>query len=255
MSKISVIIPCYNEELWVEQAINLLLVCPTVDEVVAVNDGSKDKTGEILSKYSDKIRVISYKKNMGKGCAMAQGIREARGEIVVFMDAHHLNIKDCHISQLTMPLIKNQADAVLGTTISFSIDPFWRLTGFRAYRRDDLLPYLPELGKTRFGAEVYLNEVFKDKRRKVVKFKDLVHMIKQQIMSPSKMLNGYLIEAVEISQMLAKFNGLDPEKFKKILDPRKIKSVKTLKTVIKKIKNRELVALLKEYILSYLTVS
>lgn len=251
--KVSVIIPCYNEEMWVEQAVNLLLVCPSVNEIIAVNDGSKDKTAEILNRYANKIKVLSYKKNMGKGYAMAQGIRAATGEIVVFMDAHHLNIKETHIQALTLPLIKNQADVVLGTTISFSIDPFWRLTGFRAYRRSQLLPKLMELEKTRFGAEVYLNEVFKDNKRKVIKFKDIVHMIKQQIMTPSKMLNGYLIEAVEVSQTLAKLNGLDPEKFKKLLDPRKITTVKKLRMVIGKIKNRELVTILKKYILSYLT--
>ncbi len=255
MSKITVIIPCYNEEMWVGQAIRLLLFCPAVNEIIAVNDGSKDKTLEVLNKFSDKIKIISYKKNQGKGYAMAEGIKAAQGDIIVFMDAHHLNIKDGHIQAITLPLVKNRADAVLGTTISFSIDPFWRLTGFRAYRRQDLLPLLSELAKTRFGAEVYLNEVFKDKRRKVVKFKDLVHMIKQQIMAPSKMLNGYLIEALEVSQTLAKLNGLDPEKFTQIFDPRKIKSVKTLKAVIRKIKNRRLVFLLRKYILSYLTIS
>ena len=253
--KISVVIPCYNEELWVSQAVNLLLACQSVSQIICVNDGSKDKTEAVLASFGQKITLISYKKNRGKGYAMSQGIMAAKEKIVVFMDAHHLNVKESHLQALTAPLLKNY-DCVLGVTIiNILPDPFWRFTGFRAYRKADLLLYLQEMEKSRFGVETYLNDVFKDKKTKVIKFKDLIHLVKQQIMPPEKMLRGYLLEFREMAKTMAKTKGFDYEKVKDLLDPGKIKSVRSLKRRIAKINNKGLLGLIKKYILAYLTTS
>lgn len=220
LMKISVIICCYNEELWVGQAITLLLASPSVSQIICVNDGSKDKTEAVLKSFGKKITLISYKKNMGKGYAMSKGIEKATGDLLVFLDAHHLNIKENHITTIIKPLLSNQADCVLGTTvINLFPDPFWRFTGFRAYRRKDLLPYLEEMAKTRFGVETYLNEQFKPQRTKVIKYKDLIHLVKQQMMPPGKMLKGYLTEFQEMLTTMAKVKGISgKQKLKKLIE-------------------------------------
>lgn len=247
---ISVIIPCFNEEMWVASVISSLLLCPSILEIIAVNDGSTDKTGRILKIFAGKIKIISYKRNRGKGSALAEGVKKAKGEIVVFIDAHHLNVKDSHLKILTTPLIKNQADVVLGTTVTRIPDPFWRFTGFRAYRREELLPVLSQIKKTRYGVEAYLNEVFKKKRQKVIYPPGLVHLVKHQKM-PSQVLDSYLTEAIEITKTLAEIRGVNPKRIKKILDPKKIKSVKAFKKAIEEIKDKKVLALLKKYLLSY----
>jgi len=249
---ISLIVPCFNEEMWVASVISSLLPCPSVSEIIAVNDGSTDKTGRILKIFAGRIKIISYKKNHGKGYALAEGVKKAKGEIVVFIDAHHLNVKDSHLKILTAPLIKNQADVILGTTLTRMPDIFWRFTGFRAYRREDLLPVLPQIKKTRYGVEAYLNEVFKKKRQKVIYPPGLVHLVKHQKMPSPQVLDSYLTEAVEITKTLAEIKGIDPKRIKKILDPKKIKSVKALKKAIEEIKDKKVLNLLKKYLLSYL---
>lgn len=253
-TKISVVIPCYNEEMWIHQTVVLLLACKNVSEIIVVNDGSKDGTISCLQDLKHKIKIISYIKNKGKGYAIAMGIKKAGGGLVVFLDAHHLNINDRHIKEITDPILKGKADVVLGVAFSFSINPFEKYTGFRCYRRTDLIKHIENLEETRFGAEAYLNEMFKDKKTKIIKIKDLIHMVKQHMMGPSGVFSGYLKEGLEVTQTIAKLKGLDTKKLQELFDPKKIKSVKLLKAKLKKIKNRPIVSFIQKYILNYLAV-
>ena len=93
--KISIIVPCYNEEealpifykeiKKIEEKMNYLHF-----EYIFVNDGSKDKTLDILRKLSkkdDKVRYISFSRNFGKEAAMLAGLEYSSGDYVTIMDA------------------------------------------------------------------------------------------------------------------------------------------------------------------------
>lgn len=252
--KISAVVPCFNEETWVSTVITSLLASPSIFEIIAVDDGSTDKTLEILKTFRGKIKVISFNKNHGKGAALAAGIKKAKGEIVVFFDAHLKNLKDYHIKRLTSPLIEDNASAVLGNASPFipSFDPLWRFTGQRAYWKKSLVPYLPVMTKTKFGVEIYLNEIFKRRNVKVIKLKDLVHLAKPQKMPLSQVPRASLNQLVEMVQTLAKIKGIEPARIKEILNLRKIKSLRALKMAVEKLKNKEILKLVKDYLLSYL---
>ena len=92
--KISVVVPCYNEE----ESINLFYnemdrVAKSMDndfEFIFVNDGSKDNTHEILlqlSKTDNRVKYISFSRNFGKEAAIYAGFSYASGDYVVMMDA------------------------------------------------------------------------------------------------------------------------------------------------------------------------
>ncbi len=249
---VSAIVPCFNEAMWAAEGIKGLLACPLVNEVIAVNDGSTDRTLKVLNQFKNQIKIISYQKNRGKGYALTAGLKKAQGDIVVFMDAHHLNIQNSHIRILTEPLIKNQADVVLGTTEEPPPDICWRFTGFRAYRKKDLLPFLNKLEETRFGVEIHLNELFKGKRRKVVKPKGLVHLGKHQKMPLSQIPSASVNQLIEMAYALMQTKGMPPQKIKQALDPQKIKSLKSFQKAIEKIKDQDLFNYLKKYLLIYL---
>jgi glycosyltransferase involved in cell wall biosynthesis len=92
--RLSVVIPCYNEERIIgETAQRLLEVLPRhADrfEIVFANDGSTDKTGDCLQALRQThacIKVTGYASNRGAGYAMRQGFATARGELIVHMDA------------------------------------------------------------------------------------------------------------------------------------------------------------------------
>ncbi len=89
MIKISVIIPVYNMEQYMEQCIDSVLG-QTLEEIelICVNDGSTDSSLQILEKYkekSEKVRIISQE-NQGVGNARNNGIKNAKGKYIAFMD-------------------------------------------------------------------------------------------------------------------------------------------------------------------------
>ena len=93
--KISLIIPMYYEEEVVEQCYNRVkTVLDGLDnydyEIICINDGSKDKTLEILerlAKNDDKLKVISFSRNFGHQAAVTAGLRNVTGDAIFIIDA------------------------------------------------------------------------------------------------------------------------------------------------------------------------
>ena len=89
-TKISVIIPVYNVEEYLEQCLDSVINQPLEDiEVICINDGSTDNSLEILEEYAKKdyrIKIIN-KKNEGIGVARNIGIDHAKGKYIIFLDS------------------------------------------------------------------------------------------------------------------------------------------------------------------------
>ncbi|MBR0535308.1 MAG: glycosyltransferase family 2 protein [Clostridia bacterium] len=93
--KLSFVVPCFNEEENINrfyEEVNKTFCGLVPDyEIVFVNDGSTDKTGEELKKLyacdSSRVQVLTFSRNFGKEAAMYAGISKARGELVCIIDA------------------------------------------------------------------------------------------------------------------------------------------------------------------------
>jgi glycosyltransferase involved in cell wall biosynthesis len=92
--ELSIVIPSYNEELRLPATLeHIAAYLPTLGgdtEVIVVDDGSKDRTVEVAESYRKTLpglRVISNGENRGKGFSVRHGMREARGQNVLFTDA------------------------------------------------------------------------------------------------------------------------------------------------------------------------
>jgi cellulose synthase/poly-beta-1,6-N-acetylglucosamine synthase-like glycosyltransferase len=94
---ISVLVPAWNEEETIQKTIEAIYeIDYKLTEVIVINDGSTDKTAEIvkrLQKKYDSLKIIN-KKNSGKGDSLNQGIKIAKGELVVVVDADSYPAKD-----------------------------------------------------------------------------------------------------------------------------------------------------------------
>ena len=94
MEKCTIIVPCYNEEeaipLFYEATSEALKDMPLEIEYLFINDGSKDKTLEVLRELSEKdasVHYVSFSRNFGKEAAMYAGLKESTGDYVAIMDA------------------------------------------------------------------------------------------------------------------------------------------------------------------------
>ena len=114
--KASIIIPCYNEgqdiKKHVEEKVLPHLNGLGIDyELILVNDGSKDNTEEVINSIEGVVPV-SYSPNRGKGGAVAEGIKKAIGDYVLFMDADlSTDLKDV----ITVHNLIDQYDMVIGS--------------------------------------------------------------------------------------------------------------------------------------------
>lgn len=95
MKKISVIIPMYYEEEVAEKCYEkmtevLQKIANYEYEIICVNDGSQDRTLEILeeiAKKDKKVKIISFSRNFGHQCAVTAGLKEVTGDVAVIIDA------------------------------------------------------------------------------------------------------------------------------------------------------------------------
>jgi glycosyltransferase involved in cell wall biosynthesis len=211
MSKITAIVCAYNEERTIEGVLNGLLNCQNLDEIIAVNDGSTDNTGIILKNFltknsSKKIKIIEFKENKGKGFAMAEAIKNSENEVLLFIDADLINLREEHISQLINPLFEKKAKMVIGKIIENNsifknkIDILKPLSGQRALFKEDILPLIEKMKETHFGVETLINLYYRISKMKViyVDLENLGHLIKFQKFSPQKATKEYILAGKDI---------------------------------------------------------
>lgn len=87
MPKVSVIIPTFNREKYLNNTIDSVLAQTYHNyEIIVVDDGSTDNTREVAKKYKDKIKYV-YQKNQGVSSARNSGIKVSRGEWIAFLDS------------------------------------------------------------------------------------------------------------------------------------------------------------------------
>lgn len=113
---LSVIIPVYNEHSTVGEVIDAIgaLNLPLAHEVIVVDDGSDDGTGEMLRQRSGSIRIFTNNVNKGKGSAVRVGLEHARGSILLLQDAD-LETDPNEYEMLLRPILDGKASAVYGS--------------------------------------------------------------------------------------------------------------------------------------------
>ena len=138
MVKVSVLMPVYNLEDYIEHAMESLFNQTLKDiEIVCVNDGSVDNSLKILreleSKY-DFIKVFSQE-NKGAGPALNKCIEEATGEYIAFLDADDIYVDDDALERMYNYGVENNADMVAGN-LKFVEDGTYRIIDADHYKRN-----------------------------------------------------------------------------------------------------------------------
>jgi dolichol-phosphate mannosyltransferase len=112
---LSVVVPCYNERATVAAVIERVLASPWTAEVILVDDGSTDGTGEVVDGLCDeRLQVIHHDHNQGKGAALRNGFAAATAEYVIVQDAD-LEYDPAEYDVMLEPLEGGVADVVFGS--------------------------------------------------------------------------------------------------------------------------------------------
>ena len=250
---VSVIIPVYNEEKTLVAVVSALIDQESIDEIICIDDGSTDRSRELLSAFGKKVKLVVHTRNRGKGAALANGIKRAKGEVLVFCDSDLVGITEANIKQLVRPL-STEVRSVLGLMRRpHEMAIFDELTGMRAYYRKDLLPHVLQITATRFGVELYLNHHFPVKKSKKVLLHKVYHFYKFEKMPANEALSAYIKEVLEVIKEKALLEGWWNEEWKQQLETlRTIKDWTTWEKAITKISNYRMTKLLKKYSREYI---
>jgi glycosyltransferase involved in cell wall biosynthesis len=114
---LSIIVPVYNEVRTVGMVLERLqqLDLPLASEVIVVDDGSTDGTGDLLARLeSASVRIFRSERNQGKGAAVRLGISHAKGTIVAIQDAD-LELDPQQLAGLVMPILEGETEVVYGS--------------------------------------------------------------------------------------------------------------------------------------------
>jgi len=171
----------YNEEKTLEailkqiEGVNLQAL---TKEIVLVDDGSTDKTRDILKNLKNKYKVIYHEKNRGKGAAIRTGFKNTTGDFIIIQDAD-LEYDPNEYPRLLKPLMDGKADVVYGSRFigsdSHRVLYFWHNLGnkflttlsniftdlnltdmetcYKAFTKEAVAKILPHLTSNRFGIE------------------------------------------------------------------------------------------------------
>ncbi|MCU1335693.1 MAG: glycosyl transferase, family 2 [Bryobacterales bacterium] len=142
-SKLSVLIPLFNEEDYVGTILRRVIEAPLPRgmkrEVIVVDDGSSDDSCRLVQQfaelYPDTVRLIRHERNQGKGAAIRTAITHATGEFSIIQDAD-LEYNPREYSRLLRPLLTGEADAVFGSRFAAAGERrvlyFWHSVANRA---------------------------------------------------------------------------------------------------------------------------
>jgi dolichyl-phosphate beta-glucosyltransferase len=123
---LSIIIPAYNAENFIDNTINKLISSFPESEIIIINDGSQDRTLDKINNYSN-IKVINHTENLGKGKSLQDGFKLTSKKFIIFTDAD-LPYGIDNIKKVYDKLENNACDIVVGYRTKFKESFFRHLT-------------------------------------------------------------------------------------------------------------------------------
>lgn len=167
---VSCIIPAWNEAERLPLVLRAVVGHPAVDEVIVVDDGSQDGSADVAQAMG--ASVLRQRRNGGKSAAVAAGMAQAQGDLILLLDADLVGLTAMQVMELLAPVRSGRADVAI--SLRQNAPWVWRrigldyISGERVMRREMLLPWLNRMaGLKGFGLEVFLNRLWIADRARV----------------------------------------------------------------------------------------
>ncbi|MCC7477632.1 glycosyltransferase family 2 protein [bacterium] len=179
------IIPAYEEAGRVAKVVELALVSGLFDEVVVVDDASRDRTGREAEQAG--ARVLRHSENQGKAAALRTGMQATSAPVLCLLDADLVNVNAGHLHALIEPVLSGRQRSVIAvfrggglkpTTLAQQIAPM--ISGQRCLLRELLDDF--EDWDSGYGVETALNAHLKTKgvEQVMVEWYGASHIMKEQ---------------------------------------------------------------------------
>lgn len=185
MYSVTAVIPAFNEEKTIGEVLRVAKKVSLIDNIIVVSDGSVDSTVDIAKKCQ--VEIVELSDNVGKGGALRRGVDASQSEILLFIDADLIGLKEQHIIDLLLPVLKDEVDMTIGvfksgrftTDLAQRVAPY--LSGQRAIKRY-IIDNIANLDITRFGVEIALTKYVTSNNIKCkdVFLDNLTHVMKEE---------------------------------------------------------------------------
>nr|WP_319484772.1 glycosyltransferase family 2 protein [uncultured Cohaesibacter sp.] len=160
---VSCIIPTFNEAPRILAVLDIVRHHPLVNEVIVVDDGSKDGTSSIVAQVPG-VRLFRMPRNGGKTKALAKGFELASGSHILLVDADLIGLNSDDLTALINPVVTGSTD--ISISLRRNAPRLWHwvgidyISGERCMKASLVAPYLDQLqGLPKFGFEVWLNDL------------------------------------------------------------------------------------------------
>ncbi len=183
--KVSVIVPAYNESGRIEDVLKPLTHATRIDQIIVVDDGSTDDTAKKARKYN--VELISLPENRGKAAALDRGVKLARNEILLFMDADLVGLKTSHVDKMIRAYEESGVDMLLGvfksgrlnTDIAQTLAPY--LSGQRVLTKE-IWDRVRKKEKMDFGVEMALTKLSRKEKLSEgrIELSGVTHVMKEE---------------------------------------------------------------------------
>ncbi len=164
--QVTAVVPAYNEENTIGNVLNALKSCNLINEIIVINDGSTDRTAEIVKQHN--IRIVNINNNIGKGQAIKRVCSNLKTDILFLCDADLIGFKQYHIKKILEPILEGKA------IMSIGLRDYGKLQNFLVYmkifplisgERAIVYPVFKEILKSKYfygyGMEAVMNHYCK----------------------------------------------------------------------------------------------
>jgi len=163
--RVSFIIPAYNEERTIAEVLERVSALDLDKQIVVVDDGSSDKTPDILAGWADRdgVLVVSQR-NQGKGAAVRAAVPHLDGEIAVIQDAD-MEYDPSDVPRLVEPIMRGAADVVFGSRLRGGAPQrahlYWHMVGNRFLSFVTCVLYNTTLSDMETGYKAFRTDVLR----------------------------------------------------------------------------------------------
>lgn len=194
--RVSIIVPVYNVEKYINRCIDSILSQTFTDfELILVDDGSPDKSGEICDEYAKKdkrIKVI-HKKNGGLSDARNVGLEIAKGDFIGFVDSDDYIELDMYEKLLEACEENNSRIAMCGRFNVFGevIEPFFSFSGYKIWKSKEAIENLLTWDNIDSSScdKLFNRELFRDIRFPVGKYNEDIYVMTRIIHNSGKVVH------------------------------------------------------------------